>query len=114
MNGDQIILDTNVVSYLMKGGFLAEAYTPHVQGRLQAITFITVGEMYFGAEKGTGASRNERNSKQRCETLWLFLMTMKLRVVTEGSSRGNRNGVEPLRPMMHGLPHVPFGTACPW
>ncbi len=36
--------------YLMKGGSLAEAYAPHVQGRLLAISFITVGEMYFGAE----------------------------------------------------------------
>ncbi|MFZ2208146.1 MAG: type II toxin-antitoxin system VapC family toxin [Porticoccaceae bacterium] len=44
------ILDTNIVSYLMKGGPLAEAYAPHVQGKLLAIAFITVGEMYFGAE----------------------------------------------------------------
>ena len=44
------ILDTNIVSYLMKGGPLAEAYVPHVQGKLLAISFITVGEMYFGAE----------------------------------------------------------------
>jgi len=50
MSDAKIILDTNVVSYLMKGGPLGEAYTPHVQGRLLAIAFITVGEMYFGAE----------------------------------------------------------------
>ena len=52
MSNAKIILDTNVVSYLMKGGPLAEAYTPHVEGRLLAIAFITVGELYFGAEKG--------------------------------------------------------------
>ena len=34
----------------MRGGREAEAYTPHVQGKLLAIVFITVGEMYFGAE----------------------------------------------------------------
>lgn len=40
----------------MKGGPLAEVYAPHVQGRLLAISFITVGEMYFGAEnKNWGA-----------------------------------------------------------
>ncbi len=50
MNNGTVILDTNIVSYLMKGGSLAEAYAPHVQGRLLAIAFITVGEMYFGAE----------------------------------------------------------------
>ena len=51
MNVAQILLDTNIVSYLMKGGPLAEAYAAHVQGRLLAIAFITVGELYFGAEK---------------------------------------------------------------
>lgn len=50
MSRAQIVLDTNVVPYLMKGGPLAEAYAPHVQGKLSAIAFITVGELYFGAE----------------------------------------------------------------
>lgn len=56
MSNAKIVLDTCIVSYLMKGGPLAEAYAPHVQGRLLAISFITVGEMYFGAEnKNWGA-----------------------------------------------------------
>lgn len=50
MSDAKIILDTNIVSYLMKGGPLAKAYAPHVDGRLPAISFITVGELYFGAE----------------------------------------------------------------
>lgn len=60
MSDAKIILDTNIVSYLMKGGPLAEAYAPHVQGRLLAIAFITVGEMYFGAEnKNWGEKRRK-------------------------------------------------------
>ena len=52
------ILDTNIVSYLMRGGALARAYQPHVQDHLLAISSITVGELYFGAEKGNwGKSR---------------------------------------------------------
>jgi tRNA(fMet)-specific endonuclease VapC len=35
----------------MRGDSLAEKYIPHVQGRLLSISFITVGELYFGAEK---------------------------------------------------------------
>ncbi len=50
MSNAKIILDTNIVSYLMRGGPLAKAYAPHVEGQLLAIAFITVGEMYFGAE----------------------------------------------------------------
>lgn len=60
MSGIGAILDTNIVSYLMRGGPLAERYVPHVQGRLLAITFITVGECYFGAEKGNWGERRRK------------------------------------------------------
>lgn len=61
MSDAKVILDTNIVSYLMKGGPLAEAYTPHVQGRLLAISFITVGELYFGAEKANWGEKRRRS-----------------------------------------------------
>ena len=52
------ILDTNIVSYLMRGGECARAYQPHVQDHLLAISFNTVGELYFGAETANwGKSR---------------------------------------------------------
>lgn len=60
MSGAKIILDTNIVSYLMKGGPLAEAYAPHVQGKLLAIAFITVGEMYFGAENNNWGEKKRK------------------------------------------------------
>lgn len=39
---------------------MAEAYAPHVQNRLLAITFVTVGELYFGAEKGKWGEQKRR------------------------------------------------------
>lgn len=57
MSDARIILDTNIVSYLMKGVPLAETYVQHVQGRLLAISFITVGELYFGAENKSWGKR---------------------------------------------------------
>jgi tRNA(fMet)-specific endonuclease VapC len=71
MSGAKIILDTNIVSYLMKGGPLAEAYAPHVQGRLLAISFITVGEMYFGAEN---KNWGEKKRKELETTLRNFVV----------------------------------------
>ncbi len=55
------ILDTNVVSYLMRGGDMAEAYRRHVRGRLLAVSFVTVGELYSGAESANwgGGRRTE-------------------------------------------------------
>ena len=71
MNVAKIVIDTNIVSYLMKGGPMANAYAPHVQGRLLAIAFITVGEMYFGAE-----NRNwgEKKRKELETTLRNFVV----------------------------------------
>lgn len=61
MSDAKVILDTCIVSYLMRGAQEAEAYEPHVQGRLLAISFITVGEMYFGAEnRNWGATKRKR------------------------------------------------------
>ena len=51
MAGAEILLDTNIVSYLMRGGELADRYRPHLKGKLLAVSFVTVGELYFGAEK---------------------------------------------------------------
>lgn len=49
--GAEILLDTNIVSYLMRGGELADRYRPNLKGKLLAMSFVTVGELYFGAEK---------------------------------------------------------------
>jgi len=64
MSNAKVIVDTCVVSYLMRGGPLAEAYAPHVQGYLLAISFITVGELYFGAEKANWG----KNKRKALET----------------------------------------------
>ena len=71
MSNAKIVLDTNIVSYLMKGGQLAEIYAPHVEGRLLAIAFITVGEMYYGAEN---ANWGENRRKKLETTLRNFVV----------------------------------------
>ena len=44
-----LILDTNVVSYIMRGDTRAETYRRHIEGRTLAISFMTVGELFEGA-----------------------------------------------------------------
>ena len=60
MSGAKVILDTNIVSYVLKGGPLAEAYFRHLHGRLLAISFITVGELYYGAENRNWGERKRK------------------------------------------------------
>ena len=56
---DAVLLDTDVFSYLLKRGeSRANPYRPHVRGKTVAISFVTVGELYLGAEKrGWGAAK---------------------------------------------------------
>jgi predicted nucleic acid-binding protein len=49
----------------MRGSPEAKIYAPHVAGKLAAISFITVGELYFGAEKACWGARK----RQQLETI---------------------------------------------
>jgi tRNA(fMet)-specific endonuclease VapC len=51
-----VLLDTNVFSFFLRqrsGGedVLAERYRSHVEDRIVAISFVSVGELYFWAER---------------------------------------------------------------
>jgi predicted nucleic acid-binding protein len=49
---DAVLLDTDVFSYLLRAGDpRGDPYRPHVRGRTIAVSFITVGELYYGAIK---------------------------------------------------------------
>jgi predicted nucleic acid-binding protein len=49
---DAVLLDTDVFSYLLKRDDpRAEPYRPHVRGKTVAISFVTVGELFYGARK---------------------------------------------------------------
>lgn len=49
---DAVLVDTDVFSYLMRpNDTRGDAYRPHVKGKTVAISFVTVGELYYGAEK---------------------------------------------------------------
>jgi tRNA(fMet)-specific endonuclease VapC len=43
------LLDTNIVSYLLKGHPLGARYRPHLVGYAPAVSFMTVAEFYEGA-----------------------------------------------------------------
>jgi tRNA(fMet)-specific endonuclease VapC len=41
-----VIVDTDVVSFLTKGDTRAELYRPHLVGKILALSFMTVAELY--------------------------------------------------------------------
>jgi len=44
-----VVIDTDVVSFLLKGDTRAQAYRPHVQDKTLAVSFMTVAELYLWA-----------------------------------------------------------------
>jgi tRNA(fMet)-specific endonuclease VapC len=58
MTTPQLMIDTNIVSYLMRGQAEARLYSGDLKGKILAISFVTVGELFYGAEKaGWGPER---------------------------------------------------------
>lgn len=52
------LLDTNVVSFLLKGDSRARSYAPYLQDRMLAISFMTVAELFqWAAIRNWGARR---------------------------------------------------------
>lgn len=69
---DAVLLDTDVFSFLARTrDTRGDAYRPYVEGKTVAISFITVGELYFGAGKKGWSSK----------TLSTFLERLKAVVV---------------------------------
>jgi predicted nucleic acid-binding protein len=52
------LLDTNVISFLLKGDSRARSYAPYLQDRMLAISFMTVAELFqWAAIRNWGARR---------------------------------------------------------
>ena len=52
MDTGKLMLDTNIVSYLLKKSDYGRSYLPHLRGKLLFLPFISVGELFFWAESG--------------------------------------------------------------
>jgi predicted nucleic acid-binding protein len=65
-----VLLDTDVFSFLIKPKDpRAEVYRPHVTGKTVAISFITVGDLYYGAEKKKWSGKTLRNFQERLKAV---------------------------------------------
>jgi len=56
-----VLLDTDVVSFLMKGDSRGSAYTPLIQGHRLAVSFMTIAELFqWAAVRKWGPQRTSR------------------------------------------------------
>lgn len=64
MNDDKSILDTNIVSYFMKGGPMAQMYEPLSKGNYCASVLSQSVSFISAPKRLTGVRRRGENSKQ--------------------------------------------------
>jgi predicted nucleic acid-binding protein len=58
---NHVVVDTNVVSFLLKKDTKAECYRRHLEGKVLGISFMTLAEVYYGAIKSNwGRKKRER------------------------------------------------------
>ncbi len=67
---DAVLLDTDVFSYLMRGGDArAEYYRRWVAEKTIAVSFITVGELLYGAAKKGWSEGKRADLEQRLQAV---------------------------------------------
>jgi predicted nucleic acid-binding protein len=54
---DRVVLDTNVVSYLLRGSPIGQYYSQLLAGHLGCVACVTPEELYFGADKRNWGAR---------------------------------------------------------
>ena len=57
---NNLLLDTNIVSYLVRNDPLARLYRPHLANHALAISFMTLAELYEGAFRANWGSSKRR------------------------------------------------------
>ncbi len=67
---NNLLLDTNIVSYLMRSDPLAHLYRPHLANHSLAISFMTLAELYEGPFAATGALRSAAISTRFTAYSW--------------------------------------------
>lgn len=67
---DAVLLDTDVFSYLLKQGDpRVGSYTRHVKNKTIAVSFVTVGELFSGAEKRQWSAAHRADLETRLRSV---------------------------------------------
>ena len=93
-----VVLDTSVVSLLMRGGSKAKFYQDSITGKRAVISFQTLEEAWFGAIKaGWGEARRNRLAQhlEQFEVVWPTPEMVRIcaHLRTEREQAGRRLGI---------------------
>ena len=79
---NSVLLDTDVFSFLIKPDPIrAKIYLPHVRSKFIAISFVTIGEMLFGAAKKKWGPQKIVQLNHRLQSVVMLPYDFKLCVI---------------------------------
>jgi predicted nucleic acid-binding protein len=84
-----LVLDTNIVSYLMRGDTRAEPYRRHFEGKTLAVSFMTLGELYEGAYRRGWSQEKLRRLQEQIKS-YVVIPFSPLLCETWGRIRADR------------------------
>lgn len=65
IDANKLLLDTNIVSYLLKNSDYAIPYLQHFEGKQLYISFISIGELLFWAESSNWGKKRKYLLEER-------------------------------------------------
>lgn len=78
MSDDIVIVDTDVFSFAFRGDDRADVFREVLEGKLLAVSFTTVGELWYGAEKKSWGDRLRERLRQVLRTYVVMSYTVEL------------------------------------
>jgi tRNA(fMet)-specific endonuclease VapC len=88
-----VLVDTDVYSFLIKGDTRAAVYTPHLRDKTIAISFVTVGELYYWAKKRNWSNRRRADLEVRLRAVVIVPFDLQVcRAYGEISALKNSDG----------------------
>ena len=115
MNGEALVVDTDVVSYVFKADTRAEVYRPHLVGKTLVLSFMSVAELYRWAEEHNWRQNRRAALEQHLRNFVVYSCNRELcrtwaRVMAQAQSVGHQlncaDGWVAATAVLHGIPLV--------
>lgn len=86
------IVDTNILSYMLKRDPRIGQYRPHLQSHTLAVTFVNVGELYHGARKAQWGERRVSEIASLIQSLHLLTYNEDV-AISYGELKAERDAI---------------------
>jgi tRNA(fMet)-specific endonuclease VapC len=88
-----VVVDTDVLSFVFKGGTRAARYRPHLAGQTWALSFMTVAELErWALARNWGQTRRDRMEQQLRQFAICFADRELCRFWADATESASRNG----------------------